>query len=69
MYLNSVITVMRSTVRIPQDSRHRHIITVPVEIWEGEGLTEGDLIEVDIRKLKGTEVGRNHEQTQKETKV
>ncbi|MFH0904511.1 MAG: hypothetical protein V1854_04905 [Methanobacteriota archaeon] len=44
---------MRSTVRIPQDSRHRHIITVPVEIWEGEELTEGDLIEVDIRKLKG----------------
>lgn len=51
MYINSIITVMRSTVRIPQDSRHRHIITIPVEIWEGEGLTEGDLIEVDIKKL------------------
>jgi len=58
MYMDSVITVMRSTVRIPQDSRHRHIITVPVEIWEGEGLTEGDLIEVDIRKLKGVEAPR-----------
>jgi len=52
MYMNSIITVMRSTVRIPQDIRHRHIITVPVEVWEGEGLTEGDLIEIDIRKLK-----------------
>jgi len=58
MYMNSVITVMISTVRIPQDSRHRHIITIPVEIWEGEGLTEGDLIEVDIRKLKSVEAPR-----------
>ena len=58
MYMNSVITVMISTVRIPQDSRHRHIITVPVEIWEGEGLTEGDLIEVDIIKLKSVEAPR-----------
>ncbi len=43
---------MKSTVKIPQDKRHRHIITIPIEIWEGEGLEEGDLIEVDIKKIE-----------------
>ncbi len=43
---------MKSTVKIPQDKRHRHIITIPIEIWEGEELAEGDLIEIDIKKLK-----------------
>ncbi len=43
---------MKSTVKIPQDKRHRHIITLPIEIWEGEGLSEGDLIEIDIRKIE-----------------
>ncbi len=43
---------MKSTVKIPQDKRHRHIITLPIEIWEGEGLNEGDLIEIDIKKIE-----------------
>lgn len=42
---------MKSTVRIPQDTRHRHMITIPVEIWEGEKLKEGVLIEIDIKKV------------------
>jgi hypothetical protein len=45
---------MKSTVRIPQDKRHRHIITIPIEIWGGEGLEEGDLIEIDIKKIEKT---------------
>ncbi len=43
---------MRSTVKIPQDKKHRHHITIPIEIWEGENLTEGDLIEIEIRKIE-----------------
>lgn len=43
---------MKSTVKIPQDKRHRHIITLPIEIWEGEGLEEGDLIEIDIKRIE-----------------
>lgn len=43
---------MKSTIKIPQDKRHRHIITLPIEIWEGENLTEGDLIEIDIKKIE-----------------
>jgi bifunctional DNA-binding transcriptional regulator/antitoxin component of YhaV-PrlF toxin-antitoxin module len=43
---------MKSTVKIPQDKRHRHIITLPIEIWEGEGLKEGDLIEIDVKKIE-----------------
>lgn len=43
---------MKSSVKIPQDKRHRHIITIPIEIWEGEGLQEGDLIEIDIMKIE-----------------
>jgi hypothetical protein len=46
---------MRSTVLIPQDKRHRHLITVPVEIWNGEGLHEGDLIEIDIKRIEKSE--------------
>ena len=47
---------MKSTVKIPQDKRHRHIITLPIEIWEGEGLGEGDLIEIDIKKIEKSKV-------------
>jgi hypothetical protein len=43
---------MKSTVKIPQDKRHRHIITLPIEIWEGEDLKEGDLIEIDVKKIE-----------------
>jgi hypothetical protein len=42
---------MRTTIKIPQDTRHRHLISVPKEVWEGEQLTEGDLIEVEIKKF------------------
>ena len=42
---------MKSTVRIPQDKLHRHLMTIPIELWEGEGLTEGVLIEIDIKKI------------------
>ncbi|VVB85642.1 Uncharacterised protein [uncultured archaeon] len=43
---------MKSTVKIPKDKRNRHIITIPIEIWEGEALKEGDLIEIDIKKIE-----------------
>jgi hypothetical protein len=43
---------MKSTVKIPQDKRHRHIITLPIEIWEGEDLKEGNLIEIDVKKIE-----------------
>lgn len=46
------IPLMKSTIKIPQDKRHRHVITLPIEIWEGENLTEGDLIEIDIKKIE-----------------
>lgn len=46
---------MKSTVKIPVDKRHRHIITIPIEIWEGENLIEGDLIEIDIKKIEKPE--------------
>ncbi len=42
---------MKSTIRIPQDTRHRHLITLPIEIWQGEKLKEGDLIEIDVKKV------------------
>jgi hypothetical protein len=42
---------MKSTVRIPQDKLHRHLMTIPVELWQGEKLTEGDLIEIDIKRI------------------
>lgn len=28
------------------------MVTIPIEVWMGEGLKDGDLIEVDIRKVK-----------------
>jgi hypothetical protein len=43
---------MKSTIKIPMDKLHRHLVTIPKEIWEGENLTEGDLIELDIKKIK-----------------
>ena len=43
---------MRSTIKIPQDKLHRHLITIPKELWEGEGLIEGDLIEIDVKKIE-----------------
>lgn len=43
---------MKSTVKIPQDKKHRHHITIPIEIWQGEELNEGDLIEIDVKNLK-----------------
>lgn len=43
---------MKSTVIIPQDKFHRHLMTIPIEIWKGEGLKEGDIIEIDIKKIK-----------------
>ena len=27
-------------------------MTIPIEIWEGEDLKEGDLIEIDLTKIK-----------------
>ena len=42
---------MRTTVKIPQDKLHRHLMTIPKELWEGERLQEGDLIEVEIIKF------------------
>ena len=43
---------MRSTVRIPKDAKHRHQITIPIELWEGLKLMEGKLILVDIEEVK-----------------
>jgi len=51
-YLYGTIIVMKSTVKIPQDKKHRHHITIPIEIWEGEELKEGNLIEIDVKNLK-----------------
>lgn len=45
---------MKSTVIIPQDKTHKHLITVPKEIWRGLGLKEGDMIEIDVQKVKRT---------------
>lgn len=50
---------MKSTIRIPKDRLNRHHITIPIELWQGEGLTEGDLIEIDIKKLET--IGRKHD--------
>lgn len=41
----------KATVRIPKDVKHR--IVIPNEIWEVENLKEGDLIEIDIKKIEG----------------
>ncbi len=43
---------MKSTIRIPIDKAHRHMVTIPIELWNGEELNEGDLIEIDLRKIK-----------------
>jgi hypothetical protein len=42
---------MRTTIKIPRDIRHRHLISIPKALWEGEQLIEGDLIEVEIKKV------------------
>ncbi len=31
------------------------MVTIPIEVWEGEQLEEGDIIEADIRKHKKIE--------------
>lgn len=41
----------KATVRIPKDVKHR--IVIPNEIWEVENLKEGDLMEIDIKKIEG----------------
>ncbi|CAG1003267.1 hypothetical protein METP1_03062 [Methanosarcinales archaeon] len=41
---------MKCTVRIPKNNRH--MITIPIEVWDGEKLEDGDLIECDIKKVK-----------------
>ncbi len=41
----------KATVRLPKDVKHR--IVIPNEIWEVENLKEGDLIEIDIKKIEG----------------
>ncbi len=38
---------MIGTIRIPKNNRH--MITIPIEIWNGLNLKEGDLIEIDVR--------------------
>lgn len=43
---------MKSTVIIPKDKKHKHLITLPIEIWKGLGLREGDMIEIDVEKVK-----------------
>ncbi len=43
---------MKSTIIIPTDKTHKHLITLPIEIWKGLELTEGDLIEIDVQKLQ-----------------
>lgn len=50
---------MRSTIKIPQDKLHRHLITIPKELWEGERLSEGDLIEIDIKKIEKSEIKKS----------
>lgn len=40
---------MKGTVRIPKNCRH--MITIPIEIWNGENLNDEDLIEVEIKKF------------------
>jgi bifunctional DNA-binding transcriptional regulator/antitoxin component of YhaV-PrlF toxin-antitoxin module len=40
----------KATVKIPKDVKHR--IVLPKEIWELEGLEEGDFIEIDVKKLE-----------------
>lgn len=55
IYLYTIVCIVgmvimtKATIRIPKDAKHR--IVIPNEIWEAEGLQEGDLIEVDIVKL------------------
>jgi hypothetical protein len=43
---------MKATIKIPKDKADRHHITVPIEIWEGLKLRQGDLITVDIELCK-----------------
>jgi hypothetical protein len=45
---------MKSTVRIPKNARH--MITIPIEVWDGETLKDGDLIEVEVKKVKTKEM-------------
>lgn len=41
---------MKCTIRIPR--KNRHMVTIPIEVWDAEKLEDGDLIEVDIKKVK-----------------
>ncbi len=41
---------MKCTIRIPRNNRH--MVTIPIEVWDGENLNDGDLIEVDIHKVE-----------------
>lgn len=41
---------MKATVRVPRNNRH--MVTIPIEVWDAEGLNDGDLIEIDIKKVK-----------------
>ena len=42
---------MKSTVKIPIDKRHRHQITLPIELWNGLNLVEGELIELNVERI------------------
>jgi bifunctional DNA-binding transcriptional regulator/antitoxin component of YhaV-PrlF toxin-antitoxin module len=44
--------IMKATIKIPKDKTHRHHLTIPVEIWDYLKLTEGDLVEIDINRIK-----------------
>ncbi len=32
------------------------MITIPIEVWDAESLEDGDLIEVDVKKVKKVKV-------------
>lgn len=48
--ISSMVIMTKATVRIPKDKKHR--IVIPNELWEAQELEEGNLIEVDIVKIK-----------------
>jgi len=55
------VIILISTIKIPKDKLHRHLVTIPKEIWEGENLKEGDLIVIIIKKVDKNEIDSNLE--------
>jgi bifunctional DNA-binding transcriptional regulator/antitoxin component of YhaV-PrlF toxin-antitoxin module len=43
---------MKATIKIPKDKLDRHHVTIPIEIWEHLKLKQGEVIEVEILKIK-----------------